>query len=102
MQECTNSHAFNFAHYLNISSVETNVIDEDDNGDNFDNFQLYPTNPEEFGVLAVRLSREKQLRSAFIANETLVERLIYRSKETQHSHGSQIVKFFRNLKNSYT
>ena len=102
LQECTNSHAFNFARYLNISSANAVTINEDDYDDNTDNFQLYPSSPEEFGVLAVRLSRERNLRLAFIANETFIERLIYKSKQTQYSHGAQIIKFFRILKESYS
>ena len=71
LQECTNSHAANIARYFNISSEylsiqgKRNGKSQPDN--HADNFHLYPTSPEEFGVLAIRLSQEQELRASFVA-----------------------------------
>lgn len=102
LQECTNSHAFNIARYLNISAPQIHSSGDSTRGrvshnnvapavssSNTDNFEtsehllagsdhsggaysLFPTTPEEYGVWAVRLQREPAFRSAFIAKDRRV------------------------------
>ena len=122
LQECTNSHAFNMAHFLNITSTTTNPSSSSadthaphahtvsSNTDNFapdpsnspgasDNFQsLYPTTPEEYGVWAVRLQREPLFRQAFIARDrAAIVELMRGSRAGPHTHGEQLLSFMRTL-----
>jgi predicted O-linked N-acetylglucosamine transferase (SPINDLY family) len=119
LQECTNSHAFNFARFLNLtSSIESRGRSTasssgvtNSNTDNFeshaspnsagatDNFlSMFPTTPEEYGVWAVRLQREPQFREAFIFRDrrALVE-LVKASRSGPQGHGEQLLQFVRTL-----
>ena len=115
LQECTNSHAFNLARYLNISSTQAKTPGSSDHhhgGANTDNYAthvypsgrvtdlhaLYPTTPEEYGVWAVRLQREPEFRSAFIAKDrrALID-LVKASKTGPTAHGEQLLQFVRSV-----
>lgn len=114
LQECTNSHAFNLARYLNISSTQTPLLASQSSGhhhggvnsDNYetdmhigDKFQaVYPTTPEEYGVWAVRLQREPEFRAALIARDrrALID-LVKKSKSGPTTHGEQLLHFVRSV-----
>jgi hypothetical protein len=105
---------------LNISSafsrdIKTHSLSEEEWSDdnNADNFDLYPTSPEEFGVLAFRLSRERELRRAFTSSQVIYSSgnialedqegsLLHRSKHGSFTHGSQLLTFLKTLRNSYS
>lgn len=115
LQECTNSHAFNLARYLNISSTHAKTSTGSGNhhsGANTDNYAthvypsgrisdlhaIYPTTPEEYGVWAVRLQREPEFRAAFIAKDrrALID-LVKASKTGPQAHGEQLLQFVRSV-----
>lgn len=121
LQECTNSHAFNIARYLNISSAvsaqqsqhlsaSTSGPVASSNSDNFETsahlsgsadqgaYSLFPTTPEEYGVWAVRMQREPAFRSAFIAKDrrALLD-LVKASKSAPTSHGEQLLAFLKTI-----
>lgn len=90
-----------------MNNKQWNPLDDDNNADNF---ELYPTNPEEFGVLAFRLSRERNLRRvftstlspSFIGADHADGPLMEMAKNSKRSHGAQLLEFFRNLRDSYS
>lgn len=119
LQECTNSHAFNIARYLNISSAQTHSSGPanahapvaSSNTDNFETndhlsgtdhrggaYSLFPTTPEEYGVWAVRLQREPAFRAAFIAKDrrALLDE-VKASKSAPTSHGEQLLAFIKTI-----
>jgi len=115
LQECTNSHAFNLARYLNISSTQVPLSPSAHSssvnhhgGANTDNYEssamgskfqaLYPTTPEEYGVWAVRLQREPEFRAAFIARDRrALIALVKASKSGPKTHGEQLLQFVRSV-----
>jgi hypothetical protein len=112
LQECTNSHAFNLARFLNISSAQaplqpgSTAVSNHANTDNYEvglsrhnNFlALYPTSPEEYGVWAVRLQREPEFRAAFIARDRrALIALVKASKSGPTTHGDQLLHFVRSV-----
>jgi hypothetical protein len=85
---------------------DTNGHDEDNIDDDnvvTDNYNwMYPTSPEEFGVLAVRISREVEVRNAFrVSHKSVVDRLVQKGKASTISQGAQMLSFFRRLRSSY-
>ena len=80
--------------------IDDEDVDESVVTDNYE--WMYPTSPEEFGVLAVRISREVEVRNAFrVSHKSVVDRLVQKGKASTISQGAQILGFFRRLRSGY-
>lgn len=105
LQECTSNYAVGMIHHMNrlMQWNETWNVEEYD--------ELLPQSAEEYGVLAVRLSKEPSLRVKFTRqmmttarNKPMITKPLLTSSSTTTSSSSQmiqIIKFVQTLKWSF-
>jgi hypothetical protein len=127
LQECTNSHAYNIAQHLGIMHPSDSSTDKayssharvnagssssdregrrgkgrsNDYGDDVnddDKQSLYPSTPEEYAVLAIRLQTEPRLRLGLQSgNKQRIVEMVRNSKTGPSTHGLQLVQFIQSV-----
>lgn len=94
LQECTNSHTYSMARYLNIMQPSSPR-----NIHSLQESEFFPTSAEEYGVLAVRVAKESSVRKQFIRDER-TNKIPTPEQRGKHSHLEQIVEFIQTLRKS--
>ncbi|RYH16393.1 hypothetical protein EON65_30175 [archaeon] len=90
LQECTNSHAASIGRYLQIPAYSLRQeVDVDRFGDDADYTDI-PLTAEDYGVLAVRLSKDIDLRRRFTLSSKV-------HLKNEPSHGTQVVSLISRL-----
>lgn len=87
LQECTNSHAAGIGRYLKIPAF----LEESQSGG-----LMLPSTAEDYGVLAVRLAKDRALRRSFIMPAA------GHAQHNEPSHATQLLGFFERLVNERT
>lgn len=90
LQECTNSHAASIGRYLHIPAYSSRQeVDLDRFGDDVEYTDI-PSTAEDYGVLAVRLSKDSELRRRFTLSSKA-------HLKNEPSHGTQVVSLISRL-----
>lgn len=100
-QECTSSHALNIARFLNIEAAERTITPQEHHSQSDNYHTQFPTTLEEYGVLAVQLQRDEQLRRSFtVQNQSSLDSMLQKSKKGPETHGAQLSRFLQRLINT--
>lgn len=94
LQECTNSHTYSIAKYLNIMQPTSSAPELQER-------DFFPSTPQEYGVLAVRVAKESSLRRRFLRRAETDTLLDVSQMKGRVSHLEQIVHFVQNLLHSH-